>query len=156
MKRLILFLISVLLLIFVGGCGSDAIPVVKVSGSVTYRGEPLADALVTFHPTAAGGRAAAGMSKEDGSFQLMTQGACINGCLPGSYGVTISKTILVDRQGNPIVFSTEEPPPGSPTGQRPESRSILPAKYENVATSGLTAVVHPKKNNPFVFDLQRE
>jgi len=142
------------LLTGLGGC-SDSIPVVKVSGVVTYKGEPLEDASITFLPVISDGRVAVGITQSDGSFQLVTQAARSEGCLPGKYNITVHKTVLVDENGALYVMPAE-PVPGSAPQKMPISKSFLPTKYGEAATSNLSAEVLPKGKNHFIFNLSDE
>ncbi|WP_145261422.1 DUF4198 domain-containing protein [Calycomorphotria hydatis] len=78
------------------GCGTDGPERVPLSGVVTYKGEPLAGASVTFQPLATGkttapGIASMGTTDQDGRFSLRT----INrentpGAVPGPNAITIT------------------------------------------------------------------
>jgi hypothetical protein len=70
------------------GCGRKVKPV-RVDGVVLLDGKPLKDAMVTFVPEEGGGRLAAGLTDEDGNFELTT-GTSGDGALPGSYKVTVA------------------------------------------------------------------
>jgi len=140
------------------GCGGTTLPVVKVTGKVTLNGAPLEEASVAFSPTTSEGREASGVTDSNGNFLLITQGAATNGCLPGSYRVTVNKSIPVDRHGNPIVFVVTDdpdapPPAGLAPGEIPQMKSLIPKKYGNTDTSELTAEVTKRGQNSFVFEL---
>jgi len=149
----------------VSGCGPAGVPVVHITGKVTFNSAPVDQAVIRFVPTdLTTGREAVGRTNENGEFLVLTQGATKDGCLPGSYRITVSKRIEVDARGNLIVRSNEPPPPYVPAGLMrsrghgpppgPATKSVLPDKYGNVETSGLTAeVTRRKRNNHFVFEL---
>ena len=145
--------------ILLGGCGPSGVPVVKVTGKVTFEGNPVDGALITFFPTdPTTGREAAGRTDENGIFLVLTQGAKKNGALPGSYYVVVTKTITVDSRGNPIVPSDEPIPAYAEAATaadagRPIYKSLLPEKYGNAETSGLTAEVTQRGANSFAFEL---
>ncbi|QDV67015.1 hypothetical protein Poly24_07060 [Rosistilla carotiformis] len=53
------------------GCSGSSVPeTYPISGTVTYQGAPVADATITFSPTA--GRPASGTTDDGGTFQLTT------------------------------------------------------------------------------------
>lgn len=77
---------------------------------------------------AEGGKSSAvGEVNADGTFRLSTFGAN-DGAIPGKYRVAINQ-------------------PNNPDPDKPPTKSKLPAKYENLDTSGLTAEVKPGQNN---------
>lgn len=88
--RNLLALLLAIAVLTVAGCAGAQKPV-KVEGTVTLDGKPLAGATVAFVPAADKGRAAAGRSDADGSFRLTTY-RTDDGALPGEYVVTVSVT----------------------------------------------------------------
>jgi hypothetical protein len=147
MKRLILFVCFQFLAgVIFCGCGHSGISVVKATGEVRYQGKPLADATVSFVAAIEGERGASGMTQQDGTFQVVTQGATQSGCVPGSYKIKISKTVAIDASGKPIV--------GEYNGtEMPRLKSVIPEKYSDADQSGLTAEVIKGNKNHFVFEL---
>ena len=143
--------------VLLSGCGPAGVPVVKVTGKVTFEGNPVDGATIVFFPIDPTGREAAGMTDENGEFLVVTQGATKGGCLPGNYRVVITKLIYVDAQGNPVVPSNEPilpyADPNAVPPPMPISRSVIPEKYGNVETSGLTAEVTQRGANSFAFEL---
>lgn len=134
---------SGLALVLVLGCSRSGESMAHVTGTVTFRGEPVEGANVAFFPEQ--GRPATGRTDSAGRFTLSTLDRG-DGALLGRHTVAIS-----DAQD-------ELPPiPGSPEAESwapPESR--FPARYEDPATSGLTATVEPGGNNDFVFEMTDE
>jgi hypothetical protein len=73
--------LAVALLVTVSGCGGSRL--VKVTGKVTYRGQPVPSTLVTFLPES-GSRPSKGLTDDNGNFNLRysrqeagaTRGAC--------------------------------------------------------------------------------
>ncbi|MEM7455789.1 MAG: hypothetical protein AAF456_15660 [Planctomycetota bacterium] len=67
----------VVLLLFVAGCGGEAVPeLATVSGTITMNGEPLDQVKVTFMPDAErgnGGRSSYGETDENGRYTLTYQ-----------------------------------------------------------------------------------
>ncbi len=126
-NRLIFFCAAGALLLF-AGCGGKA--TAPVNGKVKFKDgsdvSVLAGYSLTFESEGAK-TSAVGDIKADGTFKLSTFGAD-DGAMPGKYRVAIN-------------------PPNNPDPDKPPTKSKLPAKYENLDTSGLTAEVKPGKNN---------
>lgn len=118
--------------------GPDTVP---VSGTVTYRGSPVEGANVIFHPTEGSASTLASQSITDasGRFELSTHvgaGKFKPGVVPGNYSVVITKLDTAS------VSTTLAPP-----------KNLLPQKYANANTSGLTANVAAAQKNSFEFSL---
>jgi hypothetical protein len=114
-----------------------------VSGTVSFQGQPVAGANVTFYP---GGSDAAlasqAVTDDQGRFQLRTHvggGKYKPGIAPGQYEVAIMK---LDTAG---ISSTLGPP-----------RNLLPRNYADPKTSKLTADVSADRENKFEFVLTPE
>jgi len=135
---------TAIVLVSVAGCGKPGTaPTVKVTGTVTYNGTPVAGASVGFLPDS--GRPASGTTDAQGRFTLSTfaQG---DGAVPGRHRVTISEPA-----------SESAPMPGTPEAENwtpPEPR--FPAKYADPNTSGFTATVEKGGENDFTFDMTDE
>jgi hypothetical protein len=113
---------------------------IAVSGTVTYQGRPVEGANVIFHPTD-GSTALASQAVTDanGRYELATHvgvGKFKPGIEPGKYAVALTK---LDTAG----ISTTLAPP----------KNLLPQKYANQSTSGLTADVARAQENTFDFAL---
>jgi len=138
----ILLLISASTLTLYGCSGSDGPQVAAVEGTITWKGNPLADAGVAFTPEK--GPVAIGRTNDAGQFSLSTQGR--DGAVIGSHRVTIE--------------AFEPPPPGKKTissdGEvliAPVSR--IPSKYGILTKSGLEAKVTANNSeNNFDFELK--
>ncbi|HBT77385.1 MAG TPA: hypothetical protein DEB39_10800 [Planctomycetaceae bacterium] len=137
----------------IAGCG-NSIPVVPASGTVTFNGDPVANAEITI-TSVEGGRWATAATDEKGVFRLVTPGANKAGCLPGKYKITITKTIKVDGKGKEIIIVPEMlgdfatiPYPVNFT-----EKSVLPGKYGSVETSGLEIEVVRRGQNRFALKL---
>ncbi len=111
--------------IFLPGCGRPSMA--QVTGRVTCRGQPVADALVMFSPAA--GPAAAAVTDADGRFTLLTGG-------PHGKRVFTGRCLIAVTDANP-------------QGRGGEPR-IAP-RLANAAESGLTAELVP---GPNVVDLE--
>lgn len=86
------FFIIFFLLVLVG-CSNPDSRFVKVEGTVTYQGEKVAGAIVTFQPVDQSGLTGAGGSDVNGKYTLTSPGAvgAGMGVLPGEYTVQILK-----------------------------------------------------------------
>ncbi|MEK6262629.1 MAG: carboxypeptidase-like regulatory domain-containing protein [Planctomycetota bacterium] len=128
----------------------------KVTGNVTYLGNPLVGATVSFSPQ---GKypAAVGRTNDSGEFSLMTYSPN-DGAAAGDYSVLV---VLVDS-GEPEAPAAAHSPDGrnmDPTGGHSamaakRSRNILPAKYADPEKTDLTAKVDPNGENKFTFALK--
>ena len=143
------FVSVLLLLAFVvagSGCGDGKLKTYPVSGTVTYQGEPLAGATVSFSPKTEG-EGNTGFAKTDaqGFYQLQTtQGRVNAGTTPGEYYVTIIKVESVGT-GKMVVED-------GITREEEKTVSRIPEKYSSIE-AGLTATV-AKKRNEFDFELE--
>ncbi|MGL4942688.1 MAG: carboxypeptidase-like regulatory domain-containing protein [Thermoguttaceae bacterium] len=109
----------------------------KCSGILTYKGEPVSEATITFVPASqtADSRAGGAISDASGGFQATTLRPG-DGLAPGEYIVLVSK---YEFQG------PELPPVKQPDGEmavpsRPQ-KNILPAKYMAATTSSLKVTI---------------
>jgi hypothetical protein len=134
------------------GCGEDdgIGQRYSVSGKVTYKGEPLKGGNVAFLPDGEGGsgRAASGVIK-DGYYSMTTSTSTPgDGVLPGKYKVGINANYT-------DMSEAAKQPGGIYQGNRLAGPRIkvIPEKYTNPATSGLTFEVKPTSST-FDIDLQ--
>ena len=82
-----------LLVLFLSGCGGGSkAGTYPVTGVVTFKGEPLPNAAVTFFPVQ--GRPAAGMTNAQGEYFLSTFAAG-DGAMSGTYSVTVALSASV-------------------------------------------------------------
>lgn len=127
------------------GCrGGDALPMAKTGGTVTLDGVPLTKGSVRFMPDNSKGTRgpmATGQIGSDGKFVLMTA-APGDGAQVGSYKVVVS--------------CWEETPfdPKNPKAS-PPPKSLIPERYADERTSGLTAEVKSGGPNEFTFNLKK-
>ncbi len=101
MCKKIIGLFCVALMVTLVGCGASHPPLTIVTGTVTYDGEPLADATVAVMPDGGDGtsKPADGMTDAQGNFTLVTtfpDGEIVDGAVEGDYTLRIVKYEKVD------------------------------------------------------------
>ncbi|QDU61137.1 hypothetical protein Pan216_19910 [Planctomycetes bacterium Pan216] len=123
-------------LLFLAGCasGTDLPKTIPVTGIVTYKGEPVDEASVSFIPKS--GRPATGTTNNLGEFELTTFRQN-DGALVGEHQVTIEKMV---------------PKMGSEKDPYAELDSVLPVRYTKPGDSGLVANVS-SDSTEFRFEL---
>ncbi|HVW01999.1 MAG TPA: hypothetical protein VHB77_16720 [Planctomycetaceae bacterium] len=133
-----------ILLLAVGltGCGNaHEIKTVRATGTVTYKGEPVGEAILFCIPESPQATNAApnanAETDSDGHFSLSTYGTG-DGAVPGTYLVGITKPI---------------PDPATANSSVPGSINVLPEKYQNPTNSGLKLTVEAGKKNDVKFEL---
>ena len=139
-------------LFFLQGCGAteDELPQrTVVSGVVTFDGEPVEGATITFRPVEENGQTANGRTDEEGQFTMGTfEGT--DGVVAGDYTVMISKI----KSNAPVEVLPEDDPNYDPDPKpEPPPENILPEKYSKAETSGLTVSV---SNGEEISDLKFE
>ena len=145
--------ILLLLLVFVGflsGCGESYVKTEYIKGKVIFKGEPLADAMVTFHPKDSNGVPASGTSNSNGEFELFAVGGKPGaGAIAGNYTVTVTKLNSENK---------EIPDPNSSGGVRVvvSSTLVTPKAFSKKETSSLTVTVASGKNDPITIDLDKK
>jgi hypothetical protein len=123
------------------GCAreSEQVPVYPASGTIRWNGEPLAGALLVFHPTdspASSGHPAPGATSQDDGWFAVSTYKPEDGLPEGNYRVTVScEDRSVERKRG---------------DDYPE---LLPARYQDPATSGLTVTITAEDNDLPLFDL---
>jgi hypothetical protein len=119
------------------GCGTSKVP---VSGTVTYKGQPVADSNVIFTGAGGGeaaGKTATGRTDAQGNFTLGTD-APADGAVPGDYVVSVVPNMPEPKEGD---YSAAPPPP-------------FPARYMNATGSDLKATVKSGADNKFPLELK--
>ena len=133
-------LLAVFFLLGLGlaGCGSTEDGLHPVTGKVTFQGKPVAGGQIRFRDAQAGIDMVANLS--EAAYAATTGGRA--GLPEGTYGVAI----LPPRWDMPMV------PPGEQIRQpaQPPPCLDIPARYRQLATSGLELTVQPGEN---VFDV---
>ena len=132
----ILLLISIIHL----GCSGDDRGLAPVSGTIFFKGNPLADAAINFIPEDTTGRVAAGSTDKDGKYKL-TSFQINDGAKIGKYTITIRAEEGGDSKLKP-----------ADALDFVRGKIITPLKYSRPETSGLTAEV-ARKNNVIDFQL---
>ncbi len=128
--RVIFYLV---LAVSLGGCSKGGgVKTYPASGVVTFKGQPLAKAVVTFFP--ASGRPVAGMTDEKGEFTLLP------GAVPGPQKVAIGEPAVEMKEGDYSV--------------PPEAPPRFPARYTDPNQSGLKFEVQPSAENKFTIELK--
>ncbi len=122
-----------MLVVLAGGCGPRRPPLAPVSGQVTYEGKPLKTGKIQFLP--AEGRSATGKIR-DGRIEEVGTFDRGDGVLVGSHRVAIYAFIR-----EPV--GMEAPP------------WVIPQRYGDPATSGLTAEIRSGKTNELTFELKK-
>ncbi|MDB5337021.1 MAG: hypothetical protein JWN70_2640, partial [Planctomycetaceae bacterium] len=117
-------------LLVLAGCGGDDVKpfnnLVPVSGTVSFDGKPVPQGSVSFTPVDPTGQAASSKIT-NGSFKMLTT-VSAPGVIAGKYKVRIESKEL------PPEGAAAAPPP---TGAVKPVKSLIPAKYGDVNTSGL-------------------
>jgi len=149
-------LLLAFLILIVGGCGpkSTRPPTHKVSGVVTLGGRPLEAAVVTFRPTA-NQQPANGITNAEGRYALTTFSRG-DGAMAGAFQVTVVKYGRPDQNskaGSSGSASDGEENYVPVMGPTPEPKNILPRKYADASSSGISAEVQAGQENTFDFVL---
>ena len=145
------------------GCGGVDSHLRKVTGTITYQGEPVAGAAVQFHPVDAAGEPAAGMTDTNGRYVITAASARGGGTgtKPGNY-----KVLVIKREELPINPLLDQLNKGEidymeymrrQQGQRPPDtralKSLIPEKYATLGTTPLEFTVEDKRLNQFDIEL---
>lgn len=120
----------------------------KARGQVLWNGKPEAGVVVAME-SKAHSHSAVGITDASGRFALKTFNEG-DGAVPGEYAVRLKKTVVVTSESG-----TGDPGGRFGGGSTAVTReiSVLPNKYGDFATSGLTAVVVEQGPNEFTFEI---
>lgn len=130
----------------VGCSGGDELELAETEGTVTYQGQPVAGGSVMFMPTE-GGPPSVGNTDKQGHFVLSTTGR--PGAVVGPHTVSIA---AVKQSGN---VSNAKLSGMSEAELRAIQTPLIPQRYGNIQTSGLTATVSEDPDqNQLTFDLE--
>jgi hypothetical protein len=126
-------LMALSFLVVLAGCGKSYPDYYPVTGKVYYRDKPLTTGVIMFQPPS--GPPATGQIQADGSFTLVTHGRAY-GAMPGLNQVRITaREMKVDAAEMAL------------------GKYLIPERYSQFSTSGLSAEVNAVKNEPFEFRL---
>jgi len=147
-----LFPVMVVGAVVVAGCSGSKLPpgakpTKKTSVTVLYKGAPVEGAAVTF-VNQEGPPPANGRTDAQGKATLTTY-IDGDGATLGTHKVMIDKSEAVGGQS----VSTDDPK-YDPYAKPATVKYLLPQKYSNIATSGLTADVKAEGANEFTFELK--
>jgi hypothetical protein len=112
-----------------------------VTGKVLYQGKPLAGALVSFHPHNGKTSPPTGLTKDDGTFSVMT--GDVEGAPPGAYTVTIICQTPVNTKAE-----------GTSFGPSFDTEDRLKGAYANRDQSQIKVEIKDGPNQLEPFDLK--
>lgn len=136
-----------------GGSGpANRRPTKPVKVTVTYKGQPVADATVTFINQDGEAAPAYGRTDAQGVAKMKTyvEG---DGAVLGPHKVTIMKTETVGGGAEASQSSPDYKPPAEGGAPLPKVKNLIPEKYGLMATSNLTAEVKADGKNEITFNL---
>jgi hypothetical protein len=151
-------------LLYALGCSDDGVGKrYPVSGSVKYKGEPVAKARISFVPkSGAGSSHGAYGAVTNGSFSSLTTLTEGDGALPGEYFVTVDtreideekvKSQASDLATKHKMEKISQVPPELQAKALKEAKAMIPGKYQLPETSDLKATVKAETNR-FEFELK--
>ena len=142
----------------IAGCGSksDTPKTAKVNGVVTYNGNPVKGATVTFANDKSP-RAGTGTTNDQGAFVISTFGID-DGAIIGTHVVTVTKQTVSAHvaQMKPEDYAKMMQGTGSgagPVATLGAAKPELPVQYSNSGTSPLKFTVEEGKQNQFKIEL---
>ncbi len=131
------------------GCSSEESgpPTYPVTGTVTLKGTPMAEADVIFVPDSPNAEAAFGKTDANGAYKLSA--------VEGKYKIKVSKVDKPKQAGSGKVFSSSEE---EVEVYKPEdgdkvtiAKNLVPKKFTDHNTSGLS---HSVAQSPSTFDIK--
>jgi len=134
----------------IAGCSSGRPKTYQVTGAVTMKGQPVEAATVVFVPVeGASYQAATGITDASGNFKLSTF-AGNDGAQEGEYRIKVSKFNVKkptkEEQDRYISMEEERKMQFGDDKPAVPAKNLLPAKYNDDATSGLTYTVKRGSN----------
>ena len=142
-------------IVLTGCSNSSRPPTYPVTGTVTSQGKPVAGAAITFVPTGEG-EAASAITDSEGKYALTTWEAG-DGARPGEYRVKVSKqeqqTVDPSKLVQNLSIEEEQKIYVESKKPAPPAKRLIPSKFENEQTSGLT---HKVEDKPTTFDIKIE
>lgn len=138
------------------GCGSDGVTLAAAGGTVTFQGAPVAGANVTFIPEQ--GPIAIGTTNDQGKFTLSTggrPGAPLGKCRVSVTLVAPSDDLSGLTPEEQSMELTKKMGQSQGTFGEKEQKSLVPEKFSNADTSGLSFTVSSTASqNDFPINLQ--
>src|SRR5436189_4588890 len=154
--KLALSILATVGIVLTGCSNSSRPPTYPVTGTVTMQGKPVAGAVITFVPTSNEGEAASAITDSEGKYALTTWRAG-DGARPGEYRVKVSKqeqtAVDPSKMVRNLSIEEEQKIYVESKKPRPPAKSLIPSKYQDDQTSGITHTV-PKKSS--VLDIKLE
>ena len=151
-QTVVLAVVMTIAAVGLAGCGGSTMPkIYPATGTVTWKGEPLADATVSFVPSV--GAPSDGKTDAQGKFAIMTNG--MPGARAGACKVTVSKFAGAGAS-MPAAPKPEDMMKMYEKKKKGEvEKGEIPAKFGRPDTSGLSAeVTTDGAKNVFTFDLK--
>jgi len=147
MRRFFAALLPLLVALGCGG-GASGPPLVPVEGTVTFDGQPLANANVQLIPQGQN-QGQTGFAKTDaaGKFEIGTADGKTKGAAAGDYKIVISKHIKPD--GSDYVAKPDEDP------MLANYKELLPAVYSNPEQTNLTTNIPAEGKKDLSFRLTK-
>ncbi|MCL2006192.1 MAG: carboxypeptidase-like regulatory domain-containing protein [Planctomycetaceae bacterium] len=158
-------ILLVLSILVFAGCNNPDARFARVEGTITYNGEAVEGAIVTFAPVDEIGEAASGLTDANGRYTMTTAGAhnAGSGVVPAEYTILVTKTVssqvtdpdeLANQRGE-ITYEELQQRLRAKGGSTTvvTRQEMLPQKYGRPNLSTLTATVNSGRNSPFNFDL---
>ena len=146
-----------LIALTVAGCsgGGDRLAVSPASGTVTYEGQPVANAQVVFRSKGSA-PAATASTAADGRFRLSTYEEH-DGAAPGTYLVTVVKleggaTTDPNAPFDPVADMEAAAKSANQPAPAP-AKSLIPEKYATPSQTPLEFTVQASGNNEFKIEL---
>ena len=144
MKKYLWIMCFIGLVLAMNGCQKGGLKgLVPAEGVVTFNGEPVEGALVTFGPKATSGEAAGAQTttNDKGNFRMMTL-LPNDGVYPGEYYVTVTKNVYEGGISLEEAKKNMENPDSARNNSKtkPKEQTVtwnLPKKYGDIASSGL-------------------
>ena len=145
-------LIAAMVIFTTFGCGDDTglSKRYPVSGKVIYKGQPVEKGRISFIPTTAEGRPAAGQV-ENGRYTLTTL-VPNDGAIPGTYKVTVTAREVDDSEMKAIAKGGQFHHDNAFAKAVKNAKALVPSKYALAETSGLEREVKGQSNS-IDFDL---
>ncbi|MDR0337826.1 MAG: carboxypeptidase-like regulatory domain-containing protein, partial [Planctomycetaceae bacterium] len=126
---------------------------VPASGTVTFNGQPVAQATILFSPQVGENtaRAASAITDTKGNFTMTTLNPN-DGVFSGNYLVTVEKTEITGEYRQEPVLNNNRPK----FIDTRQIKDLLPTKYNNINTTDLPISIPEKGNKKIVLELSGE